>query len=119
MEFSNGQDGDVAVIGLTGDFVARTVEQFKAQMTNLIEKNVLFAVLDLSQVAFMDSSGLGACMAAHKAFQERSGALVFAKPSEAVAKIFRVTRADQKLRVASTRQGAVKSAQDLAAGRPS
>lgn len=119
MEFSSGRDGDLVVVGLTGDFVARTVEQFKAQMTDLIEKNILFVVLELSQVPFMDSSGLGACMAAHKAFQEKRGALVFAKPSEAVAKIFRVTRADQKLRVAPTRQDALKSARELAAGRPS
>ena len=119
MNFDSGLDGDVVVVDLTGDFVARTVEQFRAQMTKLIEKNVRFVVLELSKVTFMDSSGLGACMAAHKAFQEKSGALVFAKPSEAVAKIFRVTRADQKLRVAPTRQDAVKSARELAAGRPS
>lgn len=119
MEFSSGRDGNVVVVDLTGDFVARTVEQFKAQMADLIEKNALFVVLELSRVTFMDSSGLGACMAVHKAFQEKGGVVIFAKPGEAVAKIFRVTRADQKLRVAPTRQDAMKSAQDLAVGRPS
>jgi anti-sigma B factor antagonist len=119
MEISIGVEGDVVVVDLTGDFVASTAEQFKAQMAKLAEKNFLFVVLNLDKVNFMDSSGLGACMAAHKAFQEKKGALVCAKPSEAVAKIFRVTRADQKLKVAPSRLEAVQSLQVLAAGRPS
>ena len=116
MEISIGMEGDVVVVDLTGDFVASAVEHFKAQMAKLMEKNFLFVVLNLDKVNFMDSSGLGACMAAHKAFQEKKGAVVCAKPSEAVAKIFRVTRADQKLKVSPTRPEAVKALQEIAAG---
>jgi len=119
MEINIGMEGDVVMVDLTGDFVASAAEQFKAQMAKLMEKNFLFVVLNLDKVSFMDSSGLGACMAAHKAFQEKKGALVCAKPSEAVAKIFRVTRADQKLKVAPTRLDAVKALQQIAAGGPS
>lgn len=119
MEISIGVEGDVVVVDLTGDFVASSAEQFKAQMAKLTEKNFLFVVLNLDKVNFMDSSGLGACMAAHKAFLEKKGTLVCAKPSEAVAKIFRVTRADQKLKVAATRLDGVKMLQEIAAGRPS
>ncbi len=115
MEISIGMDGEVVVVDMTGDFVADTADQFKAQMAKLMEKNFLFVVLNMDKVSFIDSSGLGACMAAHKAFQEKKGALVCAKPSEPVAKIFRVTRAGQKLRVAPTRLDAVQSLQTLAA----
>ena len=120
MEISIGMETDVVVVDLTGDFVASAAEQFKVQMAKLMEKNFVFVVLNLDKVGFMDSSGLGACMAAHKAFQEKKGVLVCAKPSEAVAKIFRVTRADQKLKVAPTRPEAVKLLQAIsAAGRTS
>lgn len=118
MEISIGMDGEVVVVDMTGDFVAGTVEQFKAQMAKLMEKNFLFVVLNLDKVNFMDSSGLGACMAAHKAFQEKRGALVCAKLSEPVAKIFRVTRADQKLKVAPTRPEGVALLQQIAGGKP-
>lgn len=116
MEISISMQGDVVVADLTGDFVASAAEQFKTQMAKLMEKNFLFVVLNLDKVNFMDSSGLGACMAAHKAFLEKKGALVCAKPSEAVAKIFRVTRADQKLKVSQTCPEGVKSLQGIAAG---
>ena len=116
MEINIVTEGEFVVADLTGDFVASTAEQFKAQMTKLIEKNFFHVILDLGKVTFMDSSGLGACMAVHKAFREKEGALVVAKPSEAVAKIFRVTRADQKLVVAPTRLDAAKLLQGAAGG---
>jgi anti-sigma B factor antagonist len=117
MEISIGMDGDVVVVELTGDFVASAAEQFKAQMAKLMEKNFLFVALHLDRVNFMDSSGLGACMGAHKAFAGKKGALVCVKPSDPVAKIFRVTRADQKLTVAPSRLEAVQTLRALAAGR--
>ncbi|MDP2156709.1 MAG: STAS domain-containing protein [Nitrospirota bacterium] len=108
MEISISMEGDFVVADVAGDLVASTAEDLKAQMGKLIEKNFLFVILELSKVNFMDSSGLGACMAAHKAFIEKKGSLVCTKPSETVAKVFRVTRADQKLNMAGTRLDAIK-----------
>ncbi|TAN40374.1 MAG: anti-sigma factor antagonist [Nitrospirae bacterium] len=120
MEIKIGMDGDFVIAELSGDLVAGTAEQFKSQMTKLMEKNFLNVVLELSKVNFMDSSGLGACMAAHKAFAEKKGTLVCTKPSETVAKVFRVTRADQKLNMAGTRTEAVMFLQNaVQSGRQS
>lgn len=120
MEIKIGMDGDFVIAELSGDLVAGTAEQFKSQMWKLMEKNFLFVVLELSKVTFMDSSGLGACMAAHKAFNEKKGYLVCTKPSETVAKVFRVTRADQKLNMAGTRLEAVMFLQNaVVSGRQS
>lgn len=120
MEIKIGMDGDFVIAELSGDLVAATAEQFKAQLWKLLEKNFLYVVLELSKVTFMDSSGLGACMAAHKAFSEKKGTLVCTKPSDTVAKVFRVTRADQKLTMAATRMDAVMVLQNaVKSGRPS
>jgi anti-sigma B factor antagonist len=120
MEIKIGMDGDFVIAELSGDLVAGTAEQFKTQMSKLMEKNFLYVVLELSKASFMDSSGLGACMAAHKAFNEKKGVLVCTKPSETVAKVFRVTRADQKLNMAGTRLEAVMFLQNaVLSGRQS
>jgi anti-anti-sigma factor len=108
MEISISMEGDFVVADVAGDLVASTAEELKAQMGKLLEKNFLFVILELSKVTFMDSSGLGACMAVHKAFIEKKGSVVCTKPSETVAKVFRVTRADQKLNMAGTRLDAIK-----------
>jgi anti-sigma B factor antagonist len=99
MEINIGMDGDVVILDLTGDLVASTVEDFNTQTMKLIDKNFVYILLEISNVNFMDSSGLGACIALHKAVTEKNGMVVFAKPSDSVSKIFRITRADQRLNV--------------------
>lgn len=116
MEISISMEGNFVVADVVGDLVASTAEELKAQMGKLIEKKFLFVILELSKVSFMDSSGLGACMAVHKAFNENKGSLVCTKPSETVSKVFRVTRADQKLNMAATRLDAIKFLQNITSG---
>lgn len=108
MEINVGMDGEVVVLDMTGDLVASTAEELKGQVSKLIEKNFNYVLLDMSKVNFMDSSGLGACIAAHKTLNENNGMFVCAKPSETVSKVFRVTRADSKLSIAPTRNDGVR-----------
>lgn len=112
MEFNIGMEGDVVIIDIKGDLVASTAEEFKSQVSKLGEKKFYFILADLSNVNFMDSSGLGSCMAIHKSLSEKNGALVLARPTEGVAKVFRITRADQKLKVVPTKQDGIKAVQD-------
>lgn len=108
MEINIGMDGDIVIVGLNGDLAASSAEQLKSQVSKLTEKNFNYVLLELSNVNFMDSSGLGACMAVHKMLLEKTGMLVCAKPSEAVRKVFRLTRADQKLNVTPTKHDGIK-----------
>ena len=118
MEFNIGMDGDVVIMEITGDLVASTADELKAEVSKLNQKNFQYILADISKVNFMDSSGLGACMAVHKSLTEKNGLLVLARPCEAVAKVFRITRADQKLKIVAARQDGVKSLHDaIIAGR--
>lgn len=104
MQINIGMDGDIVVMDLNGDLVASTAEELKSQVAKLTEKNFIYILMEMSKVTFMDSSGLGACMAVHKTMLDLKGALVCARPSEAVGKVFRITRADQKINIAATKQ---------------
>ena len=118
MEINIGMDGDIVIMDLNGDLVASTAEELKTQVSKLNEKNFRYVLVDISKINFMDSSGLGACMAVHKSLSEKNGLLVLAKPSEAVAKVFRITRADQKLKVIPSKQEGIKLLHDaIVAGR--
>lgn len=112
MEINIGMDGDTVVLDLSGDLVASSAEELKAQVAKLIEKNFRYVMLDMGKVGFMDSSGLGACMAVHKTLAEKSGLVVCAQPSDAVSKIFRITRADKKIAVAASRSDGIKALHD-------
>lgn len=67
--------------------------QFKDKMREATEQNSPRVVLDLSNVNFLDSSGLGAVVAAMKQLgAERR--LEIAALTPAVAKVFKLTRMD-------------------------
>lgn len=48
-------------------------------------------VLDLTDVSFMDSSGLRVVIDLHKTMRERSGRLILRKPSPTVSRLLEVT----------------------------
>ncbi|WP_120499870.1 STAS domain-containing protein [Roseovarius sp. EL26] len=68
--------------------------QFKDEMRSLTEDSPSHVVLDLSQVAFVDSSGLGAIVAVKKHFGT-SKQLDLAGLTADVAKVFQLTRMDK------------------------
>jgi anti-anti-sigma factor len=117
MEFNIGMDGDIVIMELTGDLVANTVDELKTQVSKLREKNFNYVLLEMSKVDFMDSSGLGACMAVHKTLLENKGMLVIAKPSKPIEKIFQITRADQKLNIVPTKHDGIKSLHEKIIGK--
>ena len=65
MEINIGMDGDVVTMGITGDLVASSAEEFKSQVAKLGDKNFHFILVEIV-VNFMGQPGLGACIAVHK-----------------------------------------------------
>lgn len=81
--------------------------QFKDAMRAQTGEAPQVVVLDLSEVQFIDSSGLGAIVAAMKQMgQDRTLALAGLTPT--VDKVFRLTRMDTVFKVFPTLDGAVE-----------
>ena len=79
---------------------------FKEAMRNETESGSSTVVLDLSNVEFIDSSGLGAIVATMKQLgRERKLALAGLTPN--VDKVFRLTRMDSVFPLFSTLDGAL------------
>lgn len=84
--------------------------QFKDQMRNLTEFSSGRVILDMSSVDFMDSSGLGAVVAAMK-YLGAGRRLELAGLSEGVSKVFRLTRMDTVFTIHDTAGDATDQAQ--------
>lgn len=102
MEFKIEMANDVVLLIPAGNLVAAETEQFKSQVAKLIEKKFRFILLDMSRIDFMDSSGLGSIIAVNKSVTAAGGIFACAALVEGVQKVFRVTRADQKIAVAAS-----------------
>ena len=94
MELQSEQVNNVLVIHAAQDRIdAACAIQFKDGMRDLTQSAQGRVVLDMSQVAFIDSSGLGAIVAAMKALGP-GRKLELAGLTQTVQKVFRLTRMD-------------------------
>ena len=67
----------------------------------LLSPTIDTLVLDLSGVAFMDSSGLRVVIAAHRSMREREGRLVLRSPSATVARLLEITQLAGEIEIES------------------
>jgi anti-sigma B factor antagonist len=84
-----------AVIAARGRMNAMTAPAVKARIQELVAAGRVELVCDLTQVGFLDSSGLSALVSGLKATRERGGFLKLAGLNEQVAKIFKLTMLDR------------------------
>ena len=92
MQLAVGDQAGSRVVTVPGPRLdAAVAETFKGDLCALIDGGVRSIVLDLSQVEFMDSSGLGAIVACYKRLGP-AGSMDLACPREPVMKVLRLTR---------------------------
>jgi anti-sigma B factor antagonist len=91
---SEERNGVVLVLLEEERLDARIADQFKQAMGELIAAGGNRMVLDLSAVNFVDSSGLGAIVAALKTL-DGNGQLVIAGLRDSTLAMFRLTRMDR------------------------
>ncbi len=91
-------NGDLLVRVLDDRIDAAAAVQFRDAMRSATEGGQARVVLDLSRVSFVDSSGLGAIISAMKHLGgQRTLELAGLQP--AVAKVFRLTRLDEIVKI--------------------
>lgn len=106
MEIKIEVDSDIIFVKLSGSLVASNLEELKSQVQKLIDKKFVHIVFDLSRIDFVDSSGLGLCISTARELAAISGKLVCYGLNENVQKLFKMTRADQKIVVMASRMNA-------------
>ena len=109
MDIQVTQTGGVTLVVPTGDLDMGTADQMKRTLSDLIEKGQSKLVMDLTGVAYVDSSGLGALVAAMKQARAVGGNLKLCGLQEDVRSIFEMTRLIKVMAVHADRQTAVAS----------
>ncbi len=110
MHMSGKEEGGCLVISIDEHRIDASVAvQFKDRMRELTDHPSKRVILDLSQVDFVDSSGLGAVVGAMKQLG-RERRLDLAGLTPAVDKVFRMTRMDTVFRIFPDRESAVGEA---------
>lgn len=118
LETEVSEVGRFTVLALRGEIDLQTAPMLNQCFEQLAanRKNV---VVDLSNVAFLDSSALGAFVAAHHSLDAAGATLALAGPSRHLTRILALTRIDQVLAVYSSVDAAIASSDAGIAPMPS
>jgi anti-sigma B factor antagonist len=95
METTFEKRNNVGIVTASGQLNAASVDAFRGQFLRWWDgaPELRNAVLDLSRVGFMDSSGLGAVIALLKRVADRGGDLKLSGMNSKIRMVFEITRA--------------------------
>jgi anti-sigma B factor antagonist len=100
---------DVAVVMISGDLLdASIVGEFKKEMTPVLQKEY-HVVLDLNNIQFVDSSGVGAILSCLRTLNAEGGELKICSLTKPVRALFELVRMHKIFEIFETRELALES----------
>lgn len=96
------------VLNVTGEIDLATAPELESTLSGLVGPSR--TIVDLSDVSFIDSTGLRVLLTIHEAAESAGGRLVLICAEGPVTKLFAITGVHDLLHIASTRDAAVADA---------
>jgi anti-sigma B factor antagonist len=94
IEVSQPTDQQYPVVGVRGEVDVSSAPALQQRLTDLFRTAGNTVVVDLTDVSFLDSTGLGALVAARNSAAGAGGALPLVCTSERILKLFTITGLD-------------------------
>ena len=96
------REGRAHIVRLRGSASMEQVEDLHRRLVELIEPAVPNLVLELSELDFISSAGIGAIIAAHLKARAHEGALRMVNPTPAIRNLLRLLRIDRQIEIDDT-----------------
>src|SRR6185369_9593233 len=85
---------DHLVLEVGGEIDVYTAPKLRERLVEMVNSGHRHVVVDLNRVEFLDSTGLGVLVGAHRRLRAREGSLNLVCPHERLLKVFRITGLD-------------------------
>ena len=93
MEYSHEIVNNVLVLRLQGDLIGENHgPELVSIINDTINDNIVFCAIDIEQVRYINSSGIGVLITILTKFRNKDGEVVLIKPSESVEKLLVITK---------------------------
>lgn len=107
MKIEKNKVGDALIIRLLDSRLdAHCADDFRQEMSGFVSDGNRWIILNMSKVEFVDSSGLGAIVALFKSM-EQEDSLIICGTTEAVTRMFKLTRMNKVFRMFEKEEEAV------------
>jgi anti-sigma B factor antagonist len=102
LEVAVQRSGDAAVLHLEGELDLASVPSLERELKALEDERPPLLVVDLRELAFIDSSGLRLLLVAAERAEQEGRRFVVVRGSPELNRIFEITGADRQLEIASS-----------------
>ena len=85
------ENDGMVLLKLNGEVDVYTAPKLKSRLIDLVDQGKFKIIVDLEEVDFMDSSGLGVLVGGLKRVRSHDGAIALICTQENILKIFRIT----------------------------
>jgi len=109
MEIKYRDEGSTLVIDVTGDLDARSAGDLKLALNEKIDTGKVWLLVNLSEVPYMDSAGLGVLVSGLKNTNRQNGDLRLWGLQPDVRNIFELTRLNKVFQIFEDEQSALSS----------
>jgi anti-sigma B factor antagonist len=95
LSVTTSRQGDVTVVNVAGEVDVYTAAQLRAALDEEVAAGHVELVVDLDEVTFLDSTGLGVLVGRLKLVRNHSGWLRLVCSNERILRVFRITGLDK------------------------
>jgi anti-sigma B factor antagonist len=83
---------DVTVVTISGEIDVFTSPRLREMLLDIVNSGGLYLVVDLTEVTFLDSTGLGVLVGIYHRLRARDGSMSFTGINDRVRKVFHITQ---------------------------
>ncbi|MFA5094261.1 MAG: STAS domain-containing protein [Candidatus Omnitrophota bacterium] len=109
MVIKEKQSGDVVVLTVDGEINFNSSPEFRKSFLKVLDSKNLKVVVNLLNVAYVDSSGLATLVEAHQKIKSAGGKLKLTNLSPKVKGLFEITKLEKLFDIQPNEEDAVKS----------
>ncbi|MGH8928274.1 MAG: STAS domain-containing protein [Acidimicrobiia bacterium] len=106
LEISRAEKSDWAIITPAGEIDLATVGQLEDELNSAIAEDVKHVVVDLTEVTFMDSTGLRALLSAHQSLGGAGRRLALVVAGGPVDRLLEISGVGQSIEIFSSIEAA-------------
>ena len=100
-------DQQTHLVAVRGEIHVSTAPEFSERLNDAIANGATGVVIDMTEVEFIDSTGLSVLLNALRRVTRNQGALALAVANPTVLRLFEITRLDSTFDIAGSRDDAV------------
>jgi anti-sigma B factor antagonist len=99
LRVDSSTEADTAAISADGEIDLATVNTLRSAITKAMQSGARHLTLDLDKVSYIDSSGLGTLIGAHKRLASTGGTLTIRCSQPRVLRLLKITGLDRVLTI--------------------